>query len=51
MRNFAHWKGKTRYRLEGRKLTQPISSEDFREGMRNGHFINDNHKAYVVLLY
>lgn len=51
MRNFAHWKGKTRYRTEGQKLTQPISHEEFKQGMDTGHFINDNHKAYVVVLY
>jgi integrase len=51
LRNFATWKGKTKYRAEGRKLTQPITSFEFNEGMENGYFVNDNHKAYVILLY
>jgi integrase len=51
LKNFAHWKGQTRYRTEGRKLTQPISHDEFREGMENGLFINPNQKAYVILLY
>jgi hypothetical protein len=46
----SHWKGKTRYRIEG-KLTTPMTDTEFIEGMAQGKFTQPAHKAYVALLY
>lgn len=38
------------YTLEG-KIETPISDAEFEEGLKTGHFITKQHKAYAVLLY
>jgi integrase len=38
------------YRSEG-KIEQPLSDKDFKEGMEEGLFLTQKHKAYCVLLY
>jgi hypothetical protein len=42
--------GETRYTVEGKQV-YPMTDEGFREGMENGHFEKESHKAYCVLLY
>jgi len=43
-------KGVTRYSIEGKILT-PLSDADFEQGMKEGKFLTQNHRAYCVLLY
>ena len=38
------------YRIEG-KLTEPMTDQDFIDGMTSGKFIEPSHRAYCVLLY
>jgi len=38
------------YRREG-KIQQPLTDEDFRDGMEHGRFIRQKHRAFCVLLY
>lgn len=38
------------YRCEG-KIETPITEAEFKEGMQQGHFVKDSHRAYAVLLY
>jgi len=33
------------------KLENPMSFEDFNKGMNEGHFIKEEHKGFIVLLY
>ena len=51
VRNYAHWKGTTRYRRSGKKVITPISDKEFDSTMKGGTFLSKNHKAYVELLY
>ena len=39
-----------RYAKNG-KIVTPITDEEFAEGIENGHFVQQNHKAYCVLLF
>ena len=38
------------YRREG-KIQTPLSEDEFKEGMTHGYFVEDNHRAYTILLY
>jgi integrase len=38
------------YRREG-KIQDPLSFDQFREGMENGKFVRPEHRAFCVLLY
>jgi len=38
------------YRTEG-KIQQPLTEQDFRDGMEQGRFIKQKHRAFCVLLY
>jgi hypothetical protein len=38
------------YRIEG-KLENPMTEAEFAQGMNQGHFVNQKHKAYCILLY
>jgi len=38
------------YRVAG-KIQQPLTEQDFQEGMTNGTFKQDRHRAYCILLY
>jgi hypothetical protein len=54
--NWQHWKGTkehpaTRYRLEGHKILEPMTDEQFELGMTEGLFLKPIHKPYCVLLY
>lgn len=42
--------GETRYTREG-KLENPMTFEDFEQGMNHGIFVKPLHRAYCVLLY
>lgn len=33
------------------KIEQPLTEDEFQEGMDHGHFVEPRHRAYVVLLY
>jgi hypothetical protein len=38
------------YRIEG-KLTEPMTDQEFIDGMTHGKFVEPSHQAYCVLLY
>jgi len=40
----------TRYTIEG-KIEQPLTDDDFKEGMEHGKFLKQKHRAFCVLLY
>lgn len=48
--SYNHWKGQTRYRKHG-KILEPLTDEEFSEGMQNGYFVSPKHRGFVVLLY
>jgi integrase len=39
-----------RYGLTG-KIEEPITEAEFSKGMKSGHFVEDKHRAFCVLLY
>jgi len=39
-----------RYSLTG-KIEEPITDTEFAEGMASGHFVEDNHRAFCILLF
>ncbi len=47
---YQHWKGQSRYRKSGKQMT-PLTDKDFLEGMANGKFVQQGHRAFVALLY
>jgi len=38
------------YRTEG-KIQQPLTEQDFKDGMEHGKFVEQKHRAFCVLLY
>ena len=38
------------YQREG-KIQQPLTEQDFKQGMEQGHFVEQKHRAFCVLLY
>lgn len=44
------WKGQSRYRIEG-KIETPITDAEFSEGMESGHFVEDRHRGFCILLF
>jgi len=49
-KNYARWKGYSRYRIEG-KIEQAMSDEEFENGLENGKFVQEKNKGFGVLLW
>ena len=47
---WVRWKGQSRYRVEG-KIETPITDAEFSEGMESGHFVEDRHRSFCILLF
>ena len=46
----ARWKGQSKYRIDG-KIEVALTGAEFADGMEYGHFVEDQHRGYCVLLY
>src|SRR4030067_2024986 len=44
------WEGHSRYRIEG-KIETPLTDAEFSKGMESGHFIEDRHRSFCILLF